>query len=648
MITEKQEELLIKRITDRINKANEYFLKSIGSYIKEIKGLSPTKAQQLIQILKYGGNYEDIIKQIEKTTDINIKDIEEIFKEYAKKDAMFYEQFYQYRNKPFNNNLLDDELKALSRVSQKTIYDYTRPNVLGFTIRDTKNNVMQFLNLKETYNMVLEEALLNVSQGKETFDVSMRKILEDIGKSGLRKVEYESGRSYRLDSIVRMHLKDSLRDLHNRNVELYGEGFDADGYEISVHRYPAEDHEDIQGRQLYKDEYEKLQESGVAKDVNDKERDIRTKYGFRPISTMNCYHYIFPIIVGVNKPEYTEEQLKAIKEENDKGFDFEGQHYSMYEGTQLQRNIERNIREQKDIQILARASGDEELAMSSQRKINLLSKKYKELSDISNLPTQKNRLSVKGYRKIKVKEESKAITKVDTIYKNNSSKAETFNFTNYQDKFKQKDITLNDDLQNMNRELLQRNVEHLDYLTNKYNITTNQTLEINMQSNPKHIGTTWYRTNRIGLNKKYYSDKEHYLEVHEYSQKTKWHSPVKKENLDLYTLTHEFGHAVENDYIRRYLKEHKGINTSIKQSGMTISEKKMRDELDKEIRDDIFSYIRKKEKTNITEIKNNYFSDYAKSQNHYEWFAETFTQLELGEQNLLTEAMQDWLERNKK
>ena len=74
----------------------------------------------------------------------------------------------------------------------------------------------------------------------------------------------------------------------------------------------------------------------------------------------------------------------------------------MYEGTQLQRNIERNIREQKDIQILARASGDEELAMSSQKKINLLSKKYKELSDISSLPTQKNRMSVKGYRKIKV------------------------------------------------------------------------------------------------------------------------------------------------------------------------------------------------------------------------------------------------------
>lgn len=407
MITEKQEEKLVKRLTDRINKANEYFLKSIGNYIKEIKGLSPTKAHQLVQILKYGGNYKQIVKELEKYTDINAKDIEEIFKEYAKKDTMFYEQFYEYRKKPFKDNLLGDELKALSRVSQKALYDYTRQNVLGFTIRDAKNNAMKFLNLRETYNYVLEEALLNISQGKETFNQGMRNILQEIGRSGLRKVEYESGRSYRLDSVVRMHLKDSLRDLHNRNVELYGEDFDADGYEISVHGYPAEDHEDVQGRQFYKKDYDKLQLTGMAKDVKKRLIDITTKYGFRPISTMNCYHYIFPIIVGVNKPLYTDEQLEDIKKENKKGFEYEGQHYSMYEGTQLQRNIERNIREQKDIQILARASGDEELAMSSQKKINLLSKKYKELSDVSTLPTDKKRMSVSGYRKIKIKEPKK-------------------------------------------------------------------------------------------------------------------------------------------------------------------------------------------------------------------------------------------------
>ena len=39
--------------------------------------------------------------------------------------------------------------------------------------------------------------------------------------------------------------------------------------------------------------------------------------------------------------------LKLLQEDNEKGFEFEGKHYSMYEGTQLQRGIEREIRKQK-------------------------------------------------------------------------------------------------------------------------------------------------------------------------------------------------------------------------------------------------------------------------------------------------------------
>ena len=75
----------------------------------------------------------------------------------------------------------------------------------------------------------------------------------------------------------------------------------------------------------------------------------------------------------------------------------------MYEGTQLQRNLERAIREQKDIQILAKASDNIELVGQAQQNITQLTNKYKELSDLSGLPTKVNRLRVSGYRKTKVK-----------------------------------------------------------------------------------------------------------------------------------------------------------------------------------------------------------------------------------------------------
>ena len=118
---------------------------------------------------------------------------------------------------------------------------------------------------------------------------------------------------------------------------------------------------------------------------------------------MNCYHYIFSIVLGASKPEYTDKQLQEIIDNNNKGFELDGKHYSMYEGTQLQRNLERKIREQKDIQILAKASDNKELISQSQEKITQLTQKYKELSNISRLPTKMKRLKVSNYRRTKVK-----------------------------------------------------------------------------------------------------------------------------------------------------------------------------------------------------------------------------------------------------
>ena len=88
---------------------------------------------------------------------------------------------------------------------------------------------------------------------------------------------------------------------------------------------------------------------------------------------------------------------------NNKGFEFEDKHYTNYEGTQMQRQLERAIREQKDTQILAKASDNEELIGQSQQKITILTNKYKKLSDISGLPYKAKRLTVANYKRTSIK-----------------------------------------------------------------------------------------------------------------------------------------------------------------------------------------------------------------------------------------------------
>lgn len=421
MITEEQIELLVERLVSRIEKANTYFLMSIGSSVKQIRNLTPSQAQQLIQILKYGGKYEEIIQEIAKYTNLNIKDIDEIFSNYAKKDQLFYEKFYKYRNIPFvpyeQNMAIKRQTEALTNIVKNEMYNFTRENVLGYTIKDL-NGRMQFVGLRETYNRVLDEALVNVGTGKESFDSAMTRIMQDIGGSGLKTIEYQSGRSMRLDSAARMHLQDALRILHNENQKIIGEEFDYDGIEVTHHLNAAPDHIDtIDGKQfalvdIIKEHIEKGIPTKVDKirgnqvwvdgKVYDDFNAVNNSLD-RPVSTLNCRHYTFPIIVGVSKPEYTQEQLDEDKKKNLDGFEFEGKHYTNYEGTQLQRQLERAIREQKDTQILAKASGNIELIDKAQMKITYLTKKYHQLSEISGLPTKAQRLRVINYRRTKVK-----------------------------------------------------------------------------------------------------------------------------------------------------------------------------------------------------------------------------------------------------
>ncbi len=415
MIDERTAELLVERLIRRIEQANTYFLMKIGSSIKKIRNLTPSEAQKLVQILKYDGSYEEIVREISKYTNLNVKEIDEIFSDYAKKDQLFYEKFYKYRDIPFvpfeQNSALKLQTMALSSIAKNEMYNFTRTNVLGYTIKNAKG-IPQFYGLRETYNRVLDEALLNVGQGKESFDSAMSRILKDIGGSGLKTINYESGRNIRLDSAIRMHLKGRLRELHNENQLIIGKEIDSDGVEISVHENPAVDHEKAQGRQFSTvkpsknelSEWEKLQAGEEATDYKGVKvsLDHDHKNGYRPISEMNCYHYIFTIVLGVSEPEYSEKELQDIINKNNKGFEFNGKHYTMYEGTQLQRNLERKIREQKDIQILGKASSNIDLISKSQMNITYLTRKYHQLSEISGLPTKIQRLKVAGYKRTKV------------------------------------------------------------------------------------------------------------------------------------------------------------------------------------------------------------------------------------------------------
>ena len=422
MLSDEILEKVTERLTNRIETLNTYIIKKRGHDIGLIRNLTPTQAQQLVQMLKFGGDYNKIINEIARITNLNTKDIKEIFHEVAKNDYQFAEKFYKYRNIGYipyeQNTILKTQVEAIANITVRQYKQMMSPKVLGYGFIDNDENTV-FKGLKKTYYDLLDEAVLSVSQGKETFDQVMGRQIKQMGGSGLKvildstyidKDGKERNRTRRLDSTLRMNMKDALRTLHNETQEIFGKEFDSDGVEISVHLNPAPDHEEVQGKQFSKEEYKKLQETGIATSYDNIEIDLHrelksgeTAEGFRPISTYNCYHYIFSIILGVSEPEYTEEQLKDIIDKSNKGFEIDGKHYTTYEGTQLQRKLETEIRKQKDIQIMAKEADDKDTIREAQQKITQLTQKYRELSQKANLPTRMDRMKVSQYKRVNIK-----------------------------------------------------------------------------------------------------------------------------------------------------------------------------------------------------------------------------------------------------
>ena len=615
MLSDEILDKLVERLVQRIEDVNIYALKDIARIIKELRSLRPSDVHKLIQIMQYGGDYKKIVQKLAEVNNVNEKEIYEIFDEVAKTDSQFAEQFYKYRNKNYiswrSNKELQDQVRAMAELTANEYRNLSRTLAFSRTV----NGKIQYTELSRVYQDIIDRGITAISQGKSTFDEEFRKTIKELSKSGIKSVNWESGVVRRLDSAVRMNLKTGLRELHNENQRIIGRQIDADGVEITVHSNPAPDHQEAQGRQFSNEEYDKLQSTGYAKDVNGKEINlhrerIRTKdyaESFRPISQYNCYHYSFSIVLGVSKPLYSEEQLKEIIDRNNKGFEYEGKHYSMYQGTQLQRQIETAIRKEKDTQIMAKASGDNDLAQESQGKINQLMNKYVELSKISGLPTKMERIRVEGYKPVEIVPKTPEIPQINQMPKimNSTevfvSKADNKRFTEdwidyykkqehlrpfEEEKYKElleykksgyKDETIKlDSIENCNRllgkinteikgeeinntdfRLVQESTVSLYELSQKSPAVMNDLKDgkATLQAEAHTSGVANTFMDRITLNNEDYSDynkfydmaKDH-TELHLYAsgEHHSWWSEVAKGNETKEVITHEFGHRLQS------------------------------------------------------------------------------------------------------
>ena len=390
---------LAQPIVIRQEQINIYVLKKIAARIKEIGKLNPSDINTLEQMLRNGSDVREINDMLARMTNLQVRDIKAIIKQAAILDYADAKPFYDYRHLPYIPFEKNVQLQRIQNaIAQQTANNYI--NLSRTRAFYTKNAVGKVVptSITDTYNKAVDKAIQAVTTGQINFQESMRNTIQELVDSGLQTVDYASGYHRRLDSAVKMNILDGIRQLAIQMQDEIGEQISADAKEITVVLNPAPDHAPVQGHVFTNEEFDKMQNVSDFQDVNGKKFEAME----RAIGVWNCRHIAYSIILGVEKPNYTEEQLQKILDENEAGYTTkDGKHFTLYECRQYQRRVETQIRRYKDGQIAAKAAEDMELAQKYQDKIDRKTQEYMLFSNNCGLKAELDRIYVKGYKKLK-------------------------------------------------------------------------------------------------------------------------------------------------------------------------------------------------------------------------------------------------------
>lgn len=370
-------------VSARFDAINTHYIKLMAKQIKEIGKLSPSNLFRLQQMSKMQQNIDSIEYMLAQETGKTLDELDKVLELSGLsvyKDAYGLYVAHNRIQIPFKQN--------------QNMMNYIR-SVQGLT-HNTFFNLSNTTVIFEPYRNLVDVAIDAITNGIDSYNNIIHKQLTDstlppnlrYADEGL-KVTYASGLTRRLDSAVRMNVLEGVRQVNNGIREKAGEEFGADGVEVSAHALCAKDHIDIQGKQFSKKEFE-----------------LRNEELRRHISTCNCKHYTFPIILGISKPTYTDKELRQYRENSEKPVNINGKEMTKYQATQVQRNMETAIRKQKDKYIFADTMGDTEMTEKIKNNINQLQSQYNSISQQAGLSPKMDRTYVPGYTGKQVKPKS--------------------------------------------------------------------------------------------------------------------------------------------------------------------------------------------------------------------------------------------------
>ena len=312
--------------------------------------------------------------------------VDDIYEQAVKSDYIRNKAIYEAAGKDYQPYEDNQWLQQVVDAARRQTKDSLRPlenitQTTGFNVPIGGRKV--FTPLSEYLERSLDKAMLGITTGTRTYSQAIGEVIDEMTASGIRTVDYASGKSDRIEVAARRAVMTGVAQMTDKVNEKNMEELQTDYCEVDWHMGARNtgtgylNHQSWQGKVYNSEEM----------------RTVCGKGQMLGFGGINCYHIAFAFIPGISKRKYTDEWLaEQNRKENEKRV-YRGREYGTYAALQHQRKLERTIRKQKqDVELLEKAGADKEDITAAKCRLRLTNKTYVDFSKEMGLRQQRERL----------------------------------------------------------------------------------------------------------------------------------------------------------------------------------------------------------------------------------------------------------------
>lgn len=397
-------ELFPKNIEEIYAGLENDIMNDIIRRIAETGEITRTADWQLNRLYNMGADKTDIKKHIQEALNLSDTEIEQLYSDTLKEGYLRDESLYQAVGQefiPFEENMaLQQLIEATKQQTAKQLKNITR--TMGFAVKQS-NGRKTFKTVDNYFKDTMDNAVMHVLNGTFDYNSIIRKVTDEMTRSGVRSINYDSGISTRIDVAARRAILTGVNQVTSKISSDNMQKLDTEFVETSWHSTARPTHQVWQGRVFYWDRANPNADK-IEAGVLYKSFIRETGYGeVDGLCGANCRHTFYPFIPGISVRTYTDEQLEELNRQENEKKEYNGKEYNKYEATQYQRRLETSMRKyRQDISLLKQSglADDSDEVIAAKCKYQTLSKKYSDFSEKMGLREHRDRVNVDGLKDI--------------------------------------------------------------------------------------------------------------------------------------------------------------------------------------------------------------------------------------------------------